>query len=53
MPEAAKTALMAQIPMQRLGQSADIANAVWFLASELAGYITGETLSVNGGMVMQ
>jgi len=53
MPEAAKTALMAQIPMLRLGQSADIANAVWFLASELAGYITGETLSVNGGMVMQ
>jgi 3-oxoacyl-[acyl-carrier protein] reductase len=44
--------LTAQIPAQRLGTPDDIAASVVFLASEGASYITGETLSVNGGMVM-
>ncbi|MFZ9121511.1 MAG: 3-oxoacyl-ACP reductase FabG [Burkholderiaceae bacterium] len=45
-------ALTAQIPLQRLGNVVDISSSVVFLASEGAGYITGETLSVNGGMAM-
>ena len=45
-------ALLAQIPLGRLGQSDDIAHAVAFLASPQAGYITGTTLHVNGGMYM-
>lgn len=45
-------ALQQQIPAQRLGTVDDVAASVVFLASEAAGYITGETLSVNGGMVM-
>lgn len=44
--------LMGQIPVQRLGTPADVASSVVFLASEGASYITGVTLSVNGGMVM-
>jgi len=44
--------LMAQIPLGRLGQAADIAHAVTFLASPQAGYITGAELHVNGGMFM-
>lgn len=44
--------LTGQIPAQRFGTPADVASAVAFLASEGAGYITGVTLSVNGGMVM-
>jgi 3-oxoacyl-[acyl-carrier protein] reductase len=44
--------LTAQIPLERLGSADDIANAVIFLASEAAGYITGHVLSVNGGMYM-
>ena len=44
--------LRSQIPLARLGTSADIAAAVAFLASDLAGYITGETLNVNGGLSM-
>lgn len=44
--------LTAQIPLQRLGSVTDISSSVVFLASDGAGYITGETLSVNGGMAM-
>jgi 3-oxoacyl-[acyl-carrier protein] reductase len=50
--EASKQALLAQVPLARLGSPEDIAAAVAFLASPRAGYITGETLHVNGGMYM-
>ena len=50
--EAQKTAILAQIPLARYGSDADIASAVAFLASDAAGYITGHTLDVNGGMYM-
>ena len=50
--EAQKTALLAQIPLGRLGQAAEVAHAVAFLASSDAGYITGTELHVNGGMLM-
>ncbi|AHG64465.1 3-oxoacyl-ACP reductase FabG [Advenella mimigardefordensis] len=46
-------ALLGQIPLGRLGQPADVANAVAFLAGPGAGYITGTTVHVNGGMFMQ
>ena len=52
MPEAQRQALLASIPLQRLGEPQDIAHAVAFLASPEAAYITGETLHVNGGMYM-
>jgi 3-oxoacyl-[acyl-carrier protein] reductase len=52
LPEAQKTALLAQIPLARLGTPEEIAHAVAFLASPLAGYITGAELHVNGGMYM-
>jgi 3-oxoacyl-[acyl-carrier protein] reductase len=52
LPESQKTALLAQIPLGRLGTPQDIAEAVCFLASPQAGYITGTELHVNGGMVM-
>jgi 3-oxoacyl-[acyl-carrier protein] reductase len=47
-----RTSLTAQVPMARLGTVDDIAQAVLFLCSPAAGYITGETLHVNGGMYM-
>ena len=52
MPDAARQALTGQIALGRLGDVADIAHAVAFLAGPGAGYITGETLHVNGGMYM-
>jgi len=48
----ARAALSAQIPLDRLGDPKDIAGAVAFLASDLAAYITGQVLVVDGGMVM-
>ncbi len=47
-----KEKLLAQIPMARLGSATDVAQAVGFLASEEAGYITGQVIHVNGGMYM-
>jgi len=52
LPEAQKAALQQQIPLGRLGTPEEIAHAVAFLASPLAGYITGAELHVNGGMFM-
>jgi 3-oxoacyl-[acyl-carrier protein] reductase len=52
LPEAQKTALLAQIPLGRLGTPQEIADAVAFLASPQASYITGSELHVNGGMFM-
>ena len=52
LPDAQRAALLDRIPLGRLGVPADIASAVLFLASPQAGYITGTTLHVNGGMYM-
>ena len=52
LPEAQKLALMGRIPAGRLGDGADIAAGVVYLASREAGYVTGQTLHVNGGMAM-
>jgi 3-oxoacyl-[acyl-carrier protein] reductase len=47
-----KETLQKQIPLGRLGQPSDVAEAVRFLASDEAGYITGQVIHVNGGMLM-
>ena len=47
-----KETILAQIPLARLGSGRNVADAVWFLASPLADYITGQVLTVDGGMVM-
>jgi 3-oxoacyl-[acyl-carrier protein] reductase len=52
LPDAQREALLSQIPLNRLGEPVEIANAVAFLASSEASYITGTTLHVNGGMYM-
>ena len=52
LPEAQRRALIEKIPLNRLGETQDIANAVAFLVSDEASYITGETLHVNGGLYM-
>ena len=52
MTDAAKTATLASIPMQKLGAPEDVARAVAFLASDEAAYITGQVLAVDGGMAM-
>lgn len=52
LPEEQRNGLLAQIPLGRLGEGDDIAAAVLFLASEAGAYVTGETLHVNGGMLM-
>jgi 3-oxoacyl-[acyl-carrier protein] reductase len=52
LPEAARAKLLERIPLGKLGMPEDIAQAVAFLASDGAGYVTGSTLHVNGGMYM-
>lgn len=52
MTDDAKKTLFAQIPLERLGRPADVASLATFLASDLAGYITGQVFIVDGGMVM-
>ena len=52
MPEAAREAVKKQIPLQRTGQVSDVAGVAAFLASDLADYITGQVISVDGGMHM-
>jgi 3-oxoacyl-[acyl-carrier protein] reductase len=52
LPDAQKDALNAKIPMGRMGEGEDIASACVFLASKEAGYVTGQTIHVNGGMAM-
>ena len=52
LPAAAQEAMLAQIPLKRPGTDRDVAAAVAFLASDEAGYITGQVLNVNGGMYM-
>jgi 3-oxoacyl-[acyl-carrier protein] reductase len=52
LPEAARGKLLEQIPLGRIGRSEDVADAVAFLAGPEAGYITGQVLRVNGGLLM-
>jgi len=52
LPEAQKDALLGKIPAGKLGEGGDVAAAVVYLASAEAGYVTGQTLHVNGGMAM-
>jgi len=53
LPEELKQAMLTNIPAERIGEPEEIANAVLFLVSDLSAYITGQVLSVNGGMAMQ
>ena len=50
--EAQRSAILQQIPLNRLGEAKEVASSVVFLASKIAAYVTGETLHVNGGMYM-
>ena len=52
LPDEVKDAILAQIPLGHYGTTEDVANAVAFLASDEAAYITGQVVSVDGGMVM-
>jgi 3-oxoacyl-[acyl-carrier protein] reductase len=52
LPDTQRDALLGAIPMARLGQPEEIAAVVAFLASDGAGYVTGETIHVNGGLYM-
>jgi 3-oxoacyl-[acyl-carrier protein] reductase len=52
LPEDVRTTMLGQIPLGRFGKSEDIAEAVAFLCSDAAAYITGQTLVVDGGMTM-
>jgi 3-oxoacyl-[acyl-carrier protein] reductase len=52
LPEAARAAALAAIPMARLGTAEEVARAVAFLASDGAAYITGQVLAVDGGMAV-
>jgi 3-oxoacyl-[acyl-carrier protein] reductase len=52
LPEDVKKKILAAVPIGRMGKPEDIANAVKFLVSDDASYITGQVLAVNGGMYM-
>lgn len=52
LPEKTREAMLAQIPLNRFGKPEEVANAVAFLASDQAAYITGQVIHVNGGMLM-
>ena len=52
LPEEVKESMLSQVPLARLGTPDEVADAVLFLASDRASYITGQVISVNGGMVM-
>jgi len=52
LPESVREAILKQIPLGRLGKAEDVAGAVVFLCSEEASYITGQVLTVDGGLVM-
>jgi 3-oxoacyl-[acyl-carrier protein] reductase len=52
MSEEATTALLASVPLQKLGEAEDVAEVALFLASPGARYITGQVLNVDGGLVM-
>ncbi len=53
MPDAAKEAFLAQVPLRRPGLPQDVASAVLFFASDAASYVTGQVLAVDGGLTMQ
>ncbi len=52
LPDKVKEGMLANIPLNRIGEPEDVANAVLFLVSDLAAYITGQNVDVDGGMVM-
>ncbi len=52
LPETAKETIIRQVPLHNFGQPEDVANAVFFLASDMAKYITGEVIKVDGGLMM-
>jgi 3-oxoacyl-[acyl-carrier protein] reductase len=52
LPEKVREALLAQIPLGKMGRPEDVAEAVYWLCSDAAGYITGQVIHVSGGMFM-